>query len=108
MITDSTSSDNKYIVKNQFESIITDKNLSMEEKYKQISQIMTETRNAAINRFNENTKTAFYHTNNKEALKKIWMGRYSCFVWLQISGLIFLGLLEIIEKSITNKKLLKK
>ena len=108
LITDSTSSDNKYIVNNQIESIITNKNLSMEEKYKQISQIMTETRNAAINRFNENTKTAFYHTNNKEALKKIRVGRYSCFVWLQISGLIFLGLVEIIDKSITNRKLSKK
>lgn len=104
LITDSISLDILNNVNKQFVTIATDKDISIVEKYKQTSQIMKETRNEAINRYNVNVKTARIHKNNKEAIEKTRMKIYNWFVCLQIIGLILLGFIEIIEKSIINIK----
>ena len=104
ILPDSNISNSLDNINSRFETIVSDKNLSIVEKYKQISKIMKDIGNDAKIRHNENTETARKHKKNKGAFEKTRLKKYSCFIWFQIIGLILLGFIEIFEKSTTNMK----
>lgn len=104
LLPDSTISAIYHNVNNQFETIIADKNLSMQEKLKHATQIMKAAKNEAGNKHNENVQAARNYRSKKESLEKSLAGQYSFFVLLQIIGLILFGFVDIIEKLVTNMK----